>query len=120
MEEHAANDLWGKRTDVVDFGGEVDYSGMQWFKEPPPEKPQPPPQQQLAAYDPEPAVVQQNEHFGYALSAAPNVLYGRWKQYGQVCGSSSFRSHIPIPTHLTSIPFTARSSRLVLRVRRTH
>ncbi|KAG7098988.1 hypothetical protein E1B28_000874 [Marasmius oreades] len=84
MEEHGGNDLWGKRTDVVDFGGEVDYSGMQWFKEPPPEKPQPPPQQQQQAYDPEPAVVKQNEHYGYALSAAANVLYGRWKQYGQL------------------------------------
>ncbi|KAL0578510.1 hypothetical protein V5O48_003503 [Marasmius crinis-equi] len=85
MEEHGGNDTWGKRTDVVDFGGEVDYSGMQWFTEPPPEQAVPKPQQQqLQAYDPEPVVVQQNEHFGYALSASPNVLYGRWKQYGQL------------------------------------
>ncbi|KAL0071771.1 hypothetical protein AAF712_000693 [Marasmius tenuissimus] len=87
MEEHGGNDLWGKRTDVVDFGGEVDYSGVQWFKEPFPEQPppsQPQTQQQVAAYDPEPMVVQQNEHFGFALSASPNVLYGRWKQYGQL------------------------------------
>ncbi|KAK1228685.1 hypothetical protein PQX77_008338 [Marasmius sp. AFHP31] len=83
--EDGGNDLWGKRTDVVDFGGEVDYSGVQWFKEPFPEQPPPSqPQQQVAAYDPEPMVVQQNEHFGFALSASPNVLYGRWKQYGQL------------------------------------
>ncbi|KAK7059176.1 hypothetical protein VNI00_001803 [Paramarasmius palmivorus] len=77
---------WGKQADVVDFGGEVDYSGAQWFKDPPPERPQPPPQQQqqVAAYNPEPVVVQHNENFVYALNAAPNVLYGRWKQYGQL------------------------------------
>ncbi|KAI3622134.1 purarive serine threonine protein kinase [Moniliophthora roreri] len=76
---------WGKQADVVDFGGEVDYGNMQWFKDPPPMRPQPPPQpQQVAAYNPEPIVVQHNENFVYALNAAPNVLYGRWKQYGQL------------------------------------
>ena len=45
-------------------------------------------------------VVQQNEHFGFALSASPNVLYGRWKQYGQVSfntrlvGSTKFTHHL--------------------------
>lgn len=29
-------DYTGKNLDVVDFGGEVDYSGHQWFQEPPP------------------------------------------------------------------------------------
>ena len=29
-------DYTGKHLDVVDFGGEVDYSGHQWFQEPPP------------------------------------------------------------------------------------
>jgi hypothetical protein len=26
----------GKRTDVVDFGGEMDYSHVKWFQDPPP------------------------------------------------------------------------------------
>lgn len=25
----------GKRTDVVDFGGETDYSDVKWFQDPP-------------------------------------------------------------------------------------
>jgi len=29
-------DYTGKRTDVVDFGGEVDYDGYQWFQDAPP------------------------------------------------------------------------------------
>jgi hypothetical protein len=29
----------GKRTDIVDVGGEHDYSGHEWFQDPPP-KPQ--------------------------------------------------------------------------------
>ena len=29
-------DFTGKNLEVVDFGGEVDYSGHQWFLEPPP------------------------------------------------------------------------------------
>lgn len=29
-------DFTAKNADVVDFGGEVDYSGHQWFQEPPP------------------------------------------------------------------------------------
>jgi len=31
----------GKRTDVVDHGGEFDYGGVQWFSEPPPQRSQP-------------------------------------------------------------------------------
>ena len=32
----------------------------------------------------EPAVIEKNEVFDFALKAAPNVLYGRYKQYGQL------------------------------------
>lgn len=41
MEEHdhPPMDYSGKRTDVVDHGGEVDYTGVQWFSEPPPARP---------------------------------------------------------------------------------
>lgn len=47
---------------------------------------QTPQQQQTApSYEPSPAVIEQNDGFQYALSAAPNVLYQRYKQYGQVC-----------------------------------
>lgn len=35
-------------------------------------------------YVPQPDVIMQNEAFEFALKSAPNVLYGRFKQYGQV------------------------------------
>ncbi|KAF8167707.1 hypothetical protein B0H34DRAFT_27016 [Crassisporium funariophilum] len=74
----------GKRADVVDFGGEMDYGNVQWFQDPPPRLPpqaeHPPPQ----SYVPSAAVIEQNEGFQYALSAAPNVLFQRYKQYGQL------------------------------------
>ncbi|KIL71737.1 hypothetical protein M378DRAFT_155335 [Amanita muscaria Koide BX008] len=74
----------GKRSDVVDFGGEADYTGFAWFKDPParppPASPAPPP----STYIPPPGVIEQNEMFEYALLASPNVLYGRYKQYGQI------------------------------------
>ncbi|KAJ7596816.1 hypothetical protein C8J56DRAFT_1000924 [Mycena floridula] len=63
----------GKRSDIVDFGGEYDYSGHQWFQNAPER-----PQQSHAN------VIEQNQTFEFALSAAPNVLYGRYKQYGQL------------------------------------
>lgn len=44
---------------------------------------QPPPAVQ--PYIPDEDVIKQNEAFDFALKAAPNVLYGRFKQYGQVC-----------------------------------
>lgn len=33
---------------------------------------------------PQPGVIEQNEMFDYALKSAPNVLFSRYKQYGQV------------------------------------
>jgi hypothetical protein len=38
----------------------------------------------MSTYVPDPEVVQQNEAYGFALHCAPNVLYARYKQYGQV------------------------------------
>ncbi|KAI0046595.1 hypothetical protein FA95DRAFT_1349383 [Auriscalpium vulgare] len=75
--------VFGKPTETVDFGGEIDYSNYEWFKEPPPTRTQ---GQQTPAepYIPLPGVIEQNEMLGYALQAAPNVLYGRYKQYGQL------------------------------------
>jgi hypothetical protein len=80
-------DFTGKHPDVIDLGGEVDYSNMQWFQEPAPQRSQPQPQQQQQnppSYEPSPAVIDQNDGFQYALNAAPNVLYQRYKQYGQL------------------------------------
>ncbi|KAF5384844.1 hypothetical protein D9615_001351 [Tricholomella constricta] len=74
-------DYSGKRTDVVDVGGEVDYSNHQWFQDPPA---RPPPAAPQPEYIPAPEVIQMNDAFEYALSSAPNVLYARYKQYGQL------------------------------------
>ncbi|KAH7885970.1 hypothetical protein F5I97DRAFT_1936915 [Phlebopus sp. FC_14] len=74
-------DFTAKNIDAVDLGGEVDYSGYQWFQEPPP---RPEPQPPVQPYVPHPDVIIQNETFDFALKAAPNVLYGRFKQFGQL------------------------------------
>ncbi|KAI6047803.1 hypothetical protein EDC04DRAFT_2863979 [Pisolithus marmoratus] len=74
-------DYTAKNFDAVDFGGEVDYSNVQWFQEPPP---RPEPQPAVQPYVPTEDVIRQNEAFEFALKAAPNVLYGRFKQYGQL------------------------------------
>jgi hypothetical protein len=77
---------FGKRNDVVDFGGEADYGEMEWFKEAPPAhlRPQPPVETVGTPYVPDSTVIEQNEAFEFALAAAPNVLYARFKQYGQL------------------------------------
>ncbi|KAF8215954.1 hypothetical protein K438DRAFT_1748801 [Mycena galopus ATCC 62051] len=77
-------DFTGKQAaEVVDFGGEVDYTNYHWFQDAPPKQP-PPPQTVGTPYVPLPGVIEQNEAFEFALSAAPNVLYARYKQYGQL------------------------------------
>ncbi|KAJ7193366.1 hypothetical protein GGX14DRAFT_589315, partial [Mycena pura] len=76
-------DYTGKQgAEVVDFGGEIDYSNYRWFEDPPAK--QPPAQSVGTPYVPLPGVIEQNEAFEFALSAAPNVLYARYKQYGQL------------------------------------
>lgn len=74
-------DYTAKNFDAVDFGGEVDYSSYQWFQERPP---RPEPQPVAPPFVPTEDVIRQNEAFDFALKAAPNVLYGRFKQYGQL------------------------------------
>jgi hypothetical protein len=44
----------------------------------------PPPHAHDPNYIPSPQVIEQNEVFTYALASAPEVLYARWKQYGQL------------------------------------
>lgn len=56
---------------------------------------QPPPTQHVDPYIPLPGVIEQNELFDFALKAAPNVLYSRYKQYGQV--------HLPYVRSVTCI-----------------
>jgi len=78
---------FGKPADTVDFGGEVDYASYEWFKDPPPRSEHPaapPPPHQSEAYTPLPSVIDKNTMCDFALQAAPNVLFGRYKQYGQL------------------------------------
>ncbi|KAI0257040.1 hypothetical protein BJV78DRAFT_1087952, partial [Lactifluus subvellereus] len=75
---------FGKPAETVDFGGEVDYASYEWFKDPPPRPEPPSPQPPQRDYAPLPAVIEKNEMCDFALQAAPNVLYGRYKQYGQL------------------------------------
>jgi len=74
---------FGKPADTVDFGEEVDYASYEWFKDPPPRQ-EPPPQHPQRHYTPLPSVIEKNEMCDFALQAAPNVLFGRYKQYGQL------------------------------------
>jgi len=81
----------GKRSDVVDFGGEADYSHVKWFEDRPPRERATPmpthapePTHQPSQYQPSGRVIEQNSGFEYALSAAPNVLYQRYREYGQL------------------------------------
>lgn len=80
----------------------MDYSHVKWFSDPParptyhshtpsiPESaghalpPQQQQQQQQQSYQPSAQVIEQNEGFEYALSVAPNVVYQRYRQYGQL------------------------------------
>jgi len=75
--------IFGKPAETVDFGTEVDYSAYEWFKDPPP--PRHPASPAVAeTFVPQAGVIEQNEMFTFALSSAPNVLYARYKQYGQL------------------------------------
>ncbi|OBZ79447.1 hypothetical protein A0H81_00796 [Grifola frondosa] len=77
-------DTFGKQTDTVDYGGEVDYADYEWFKDPPPRPEPPAPPPVMDNYVPLPGVIEQNEMFDFALKSAPNVLFARFKQYGQL------------------------------------
>ncbi|SJL06295.1 uncharacterized protein ARMOST_09631 [Armillaria ostoyae] len=78
-------DLYGKTGEVVDFGGEADYSGTAWFQDPPPQRPTPAPQSVGTPYVPDPDVIAQNEAFEFALSAAPNLGVLAWcSEFGEL------------------------------------
>lgn len=114
--------VYGKPMETVDYGDEVDYGDYEWFKEPPPRPEvclrsiypacvvervwvlimsftfsQPPPAPQPAAepYVPPPGVIEQNEMFEFALKCAPNVVFARYKQFGQV-STRHFISHLSL------------------------
>ncbi|EED79365.1 predicted protein [Postia placenta Mad-698-R] len=74
---------FGKAAPTIDYGEEVDYTEYEWFKDPPP-RPEPAPPPVTEQYVPQPGVIEQNEMFDFALKSAPNVLYARYKQYGQL------------------------------------
>ncbi|KAJ3542012.1 hypothetical protein NMY22_g3665 [Coprinellus aureogranulatus] len=62
-----------------------EFSGMQFFQDTPPPRPEPTPAAPAPApYVPSTPVIEQNEAFLFALESAPNVLYSKWKQYGQL------------------------------------
>lgn len=100
--------FYGKTEETVDFGGEVDYADYQWFKDAPPRQEvsicvisinyltsitfsqAPLTQEPAETYVPLPSTIEQNELFEFALQSAPNVLYSRYKQYGQVKRTLSF------------------------------
>lgn len=75
-----------------------------------------PPQTQPTTdnYVPQPGVIEQNEMFDFALKSAPNVLYARFKQFGQVCDLLMSLSHSLM--WLTSLVLAAWRPCLVLRV----
>jgi len=76
---------FGKPAETVDFGGEVDYASYEWFKDPPPRsEPAPPPLPQGEPYIPKSSVIDKNDICTFALRSAANVLFGRYKQYGQL------------------------------------
>ncbi|EFI28674.1 hypothetical protein CC1G_13700 [Coprinopsis cinerea okayama7 len=77
-------DYTGKRNDVIDYGGEYDYSNQNWFQDAPPRPEPPPPAPSAPPYVPSQSVIEQNEAFLFALENAPNILYARFKQYGQL------------------------------------
>jgi len=69
----------------VEWGTDADYDNYEWFKDPPPPKQEPSaPSTVHDPYIPLPSVVEENERFIYALKHAPNVLFSRFKQYGQL------------------------------------
>ncbi|KAG2023018.1 hypothetical protein CC2G_000723 [Coprinopsis cinerea AmutBmut pab1-1] len=74
----------GLQNDVIDYGGEYDYSNQNWFQDAPPRPEPPPPAPSAPPYVPSQSVIEQNEAFLFALENAPNILYARFKQYGQL------------------------------------
>lgn len=75
--------IFGKPMETVDIGQEVDYANYEWFKDPPPPT-QMAPSPAAEPFVPQPGVIEQNEMFEFALKSAPNVLYSKYKQFGQL------------------------------------
>lgn len=77
---HDGGDVDWAYDDEPDF----DYSNTEWLKDPPPRPEHSAPPTSTDPYVPLPSVVEENERFIFALRHAPNVLYTRFKQYGQL------------------------------------
>jgi hypothetical protein len=83
-------DIYGKPEETVDFGQEVDYTGFEWFKDIPARttrnrtQPVNAPPQVSEPFEASPDIVEQNEVLSHALASAPNVLYYRFRQFGQL------------------------------------
>ncbi|KAH8119915.1 hypothetical protein DFH11DRAFT_17035 [Phellopilus nigrolimitatus] len=79
-----------KHGDMVEWDyseEEANFENVEWFKDPPPrqaETQHSSPASVSDPYVPAASVVEENERFIYALKHAPNVLYSRFKQYGQL------------------------------------
>jgi len=78
----SAYNIFGKPMETVDIGHEHDYAGYEWFKDPPPPDMTSPPVAE--PFVPQAGVIEQNELFNFALKSAPNVLYSKYKQFGQL------------------------------------
>lgn len=72
------------------------------------------PQSNQPEYVPAPEVINQNDAFEYALSSAPNVLYARYKQYGQASKRCyCVRSHPHAPEQLGVLGWCSEFSELI-------
>lgn len=77
-------DFTSKQHEVIDSGGDFDYSGQNWFQDAP-QRPRPaPPPPPAAPYVPSQTVIEQNEAFLFALDSAPAMVFAKYKQYGQL------------------------------------
>jgi len=64
--------------------GALEYSGFQWLQNRPAQPNPPPVSPPRVPFNPTPTAIQRNESLIKAFKAAPNVLYERYCQFGQL------------------------------------